>query len=107
MVAIDCNDTNFESEALNSDVPVLVDFWAPWCGPCKAMSPIIDEIANEYAGRLTVLKVSIDDAPGAAAKFGVTSIPNFSVVKDGEIKTQLAGVRPKQALIAAFSPHLN
>ena len=100
-------DTNFEAEVLHADRPVLIDFWAPWCGPCKAMSPIVDEIADEYGGEVKVLKVNVDDAPQAAVRFGVSSIPNFTVVKDGDVKAQLAGVRPKQVLVDAFKPHLN
>ena len=107
MSAIDCNDADFTSEVPEAKGPVLVDFWAPWCGPCKAMSPTIEEIAVEYAGRLKVLKVNVDDAPQAAAKFGVGSIPNFTVFEGGQVKTQLEGVRPKQALVDAFTPHLS
>lgn len=105
--ALELNDANFITEVLESDQPVLIDFWAPWCGPCKAMSTIVDEIADEYGGEVKVLKVNVDDAPQAAARFGDSSIPNFTVVKDGEVKAQLAGVRPKQVLVDAFKPHLN
>ncbi len=100
-------DTNFEAEVLHADRPVLIDFWAPWCGPCKAVSPTVEEIADEFGGEVKVLKVNIDDAPQAATRFDVSSIPNFAIVKDGQIKTQLAGVRPKQALMDAFKPYLN
>ena len=107
MSVITCNDSNFDLETLQSDVPVLVDFWAPWCGPCKALSPIVDEIAREYVGRLKVVKVDVGLAPRAAAKFGVQSIPNIAIIHNGAVKTQLSGLRPKQALLDAVQPYLN
>jgi thioredoxin 1 len=106
MAARSCDDANFETEALEGDVPVLVDFWAPWCGPCKAMSPIVEAIAEEYAGRVKVLKVNVEDAPKAAARFGVSSIPNIMILQGGAVKVRLAGVRPKQAMVDAFTPYL-
>ncbi len=101
------NDANFQTEVLDSQQPVLVDFWAPWCGPCKALAPIVDEIAKEYDGRLKVVKVDVGQAPNAAAKYGVSSIPNVVVIDRGEVKTQLPGLRPKQELIDAIQPYLN
>ena len=106
MTAMHCNDANFETEVIQSHLPVLVDFWAPWCGPCKAMSPIVDEIAGEFGGRVKVVKADVGAAPKAAAMFGVSSIPNFLVIAGGQVKAQLPGVRPKQALIDAVSAHV-
>ena len=94
------NDSNFENEVLNADQPVVVDFWAEWCGPCKAMSPVVDELATDMDGKLKVVKVNIDDSPNAPTKYGVRGIPTFMVFKDGQVvgtrvggglsKTQLA-----------------
>ena len=106
MSAIACDDAKFDSEVLGSDLPVLVDFWAPWCGPCKAMSPVVDALADEYRGKLKVVKLQVEDAPQAAAQYGVTAIPSFMVVHDGEVKTQFTGARPKQILVDAFKPYL-
>ncbi len=105
--AITGNDANFESEVLRSDVPVLVDFWASWCGPCKTMGPIVDALADEYRGKLKVVKVRIEDAPQAVAKYGVESVPTFLVIQRGEVRTQLVGAHPKEALVDAFKPYLN
>jgi thioredoxin 1 len=106
MAAQSCNDADFETEAIKAEGPVLVDFWAPWCGPCKVMSPVIDALANEYCGRVKVLKVNVDEAPNAAARFGVAAIPNIMVIESGAVVARLTGVRPKQALVDALTPHL-
>lgn len=107
MSAIACDDINFESEALQAKIPVLVDFWAPWCGPCRALGPIVDDIAREYEGRLKVVKVEVGGAPHAAARFGVSAIPNVVVIDKGEVKAQLSGLRSKQVLVDALKPYLN
>ncbi len=107
MSAIAVNEANFEAEVLQSDLPVLVDFSASWCGPCRAMSPVVDAIADEYAGKVKVVKVDIDDAPQAAANYGVASIPTFAVIQGGNVKTQFTGARPKQVLVDAFKPYLS
>ena len=92
-------DQTFDAEVLKSDVPVLLDFTATWCGPCKALSPIVDKIANGYAGRLKVAKLDIDDAPRITQRFGVRSVPTILVFKAGEKKGQHVGVTNKETLI--------
>ena len=104
---IELTDTTFDETVHSSDVPVLVDFWAPWCGPCKALAPIVDEISKEYDGRLRVVKADVGQTPEAAAKYNVSSIPNIVIIDGGEVKTQLPGLRPKQELIDALQPYLN
>src|ERR1700687_4660580 len=92
-------DANFEQEVLKSPQPVLIDFWAPWCGPCKAIAPVIDELAGEYNGRLKVVKINVDDNPEVAARYGIRGIPNLLIVKGGEVKEQIVGAVPKGQLV--------
>ncbi len=91
---------NFEEEVLNSSVPVLVDFWATWCGPCKMIAPVVEEIAEEYAGKIKVGKVNVDDAAALAVKYGISSIPTLMVFKAGEVTNMAVGYRTKQQLEA-------
>lgn len=90
---------NFEQEVLNSNVPVLVDFWASWCGPCKMMSPVVEEIAKEMEGKAKVCKVNVDDEQELAMKYGIMSIPTFLIFKDGKVVNSVVGVQDKQKLI--------
>ena len=99
MSVINLNEANFEAEVLNSDKPVLVDFFAIWCGPCKMVSPIIDEIAEERQD-IKVCKVNVDEAPTLAERFSVSSIPTLAVFKNGELVKIETGARPKPAILA-------
>lgn len=104
MGALSVDDKNFEAEVLKASQPVLVDFWAEWCGPCKMLSPIVDEVANELAGKLKVVKVNVDDAQELAMKYSVMSIPTLLVFKNGEVAGQMVGAMPKQQLLNKLKP---
>src|SRR3970040_1309327 len=95
-------DSNFEAEVIRSDLPVLIDFWAPWCGPCKAISPVVEELAGEYAGRLKVVKMNVDDNPQTPSRYGVRGIPNLILFKAGQVADQIVGAVPKGHLVRAI-----
>jgi thioredoxin 1 len=99
-------DATFEADVLKSDKPVLVDFWAPWCGPCRAIAPIIDELADQYAGKLKVVKINVDDNPSTPMRYNVRGIPNLLIIKDGQVKNQIVGAVPKSNLVKAVDTAL-
>jgi thioredoxin 1 len=104
--ALAVNSQNFEQEVLQSTIPVLVDFWAPWCGPCKAIGPSVDALAEEMADKLKVVKVNTDEAQEIAGKYGIMSIPTLLVIKAGQVVETLVGNQSKQAIAAKVQPHL-
>ena len=95
-------DEDFDAEVLQADVPVLVDFYATWCGPCKSLAPIVDELAREYAGRAKMVKVDIDQAPGVASSHGIMAVPTLILFKDGREAQKLTGFKPKPDLKKAL-----
>jgi thioredoxin 1 len=92
------SDQEFQSEVLQSTEPVLIDFWAPWCGPCRMIAPIVEELASENAGAVKVAKINIDNSPNTAASYGVSSIPTLMIFKNGEVVDRFVGVQPKKRL---------
>jgi thioredoxin 1 len=92
------SDQEFQSEVLQSTEPVLIDFWAPWCGPCRMIAPIVEELASENAGSVKVVKINIDNSPNTAASYGVSSIPTLMIFKNGEVVDRFVGVQPKKRL---------
>lgn len=96
--AINVGEQTFESVVLKSDIPVLVDFWAAWCGPCRMVAPVLDEIAKEHEGKIRIVKVNVDEEPALAAQYRITSIPAMKVFKGGEEVRELIGAMPKQMI---------
>ena len=103
---ITVTDASFRLDVLNSATPVLVDFWAAWCGPCRMVAPILEELSEEFADVLTVAKLDVDENPGTAATYGITSIPTLLLFKDGEVVKTILGAKPKAALLADLAPVL-
>lgn len=98
-MALEFTDANFDEQVLQSDKPVIVDFWAEWCGPCRMVGPIVEEIGTDYEGKVVVGKVDVDNNPGTAAKFGIRNIPTILFFKDGQIVDKQVGAVPKQVLV--------
>lgn len=105
-MAIDLNEDNFESEVLSSSLPVLVDFWAPWCGPCRMLGPVVEELAQEKAEVLKVGKVNVDEVPGIASRYGIMAIPTLILFKEGNEVARLVGVLSKEKLLQEIEKHL-
>jgi thioredoxin 1 len=107
MAALELTEENFENEVLKSDLPILIDFWAIWCGPCKMIAPIVDELAKEYDGKLRIGKVDVDSNQHLAMKYGIRSIPTLLVFKGGKVVEEIKGAAPKRVLVDKLSKHIN
>lgn len=103
---VQLTDASFEAEVLKSDTPVLVDFWAEWCGPCKMIAPILDELAEEFAGKIKIAKLNIDENQSTAPQYGVRGIPTLLIVKNGQVQDQQVGAVSKSQLSAFISKHV-
>jgi thioredoxin 1 len=98
MATVAVSDAQFDAEVTKSDIPVLVDFWAEWCGPCKQIGPSLEELSDEMAGKVKIVKVNVDDNPNSPAQLGVRGIPALFIIKDGQVVANMAGAKPKAAL---------
>jgi thioredoxin 1 len=98
---LEVNDSNFEQEVLKSAQPVMIDFWAAWCGPCKAIAPVVDEIAVQYTGKLKVVKMDVDSNAATPQRYGVRGIPTLLLIKDGQVKSQIVGYKGKDEIAKA------
>lgn len=105
-MALEITDSNFEETVMKADKPVLVDFWAEWCGPCRMVGPIVDELAQDYEGKAIVGKVNVDENPEVASKFGIRSIPTLLVIKNGEVVDKQVGAAAKEALASKLDAQL-
>lgn len=106
MAIIEVNSASFESEVLQSDKPVLIDFWAPWCGPCKALNPVIQKLAEEVGDKVKICKINIDENPDVAGKYSIMSIPTLLIMKDGSPVDQLVGLVQKSKIMDKLNPHI-
>jgi thioredoxin 1 len=104
-MALEITDANFDAEVINSDKPVLIDFWAVWCGPCKLIAPVVEEVSKEYEGRFKVGKMDIDNNPNVAMKYGIRSIPTLLIFKDGKVVDQIVGAVPKNVITSKMDAH--
>ena len=107
MKPVEVNDANFKNEVLDSQTPVLVDFWAVWCGPCKIIAPIVEELAKEYDGKMKFGKLDVDNNPQVSMQYGIRSIPTLLVFKGGKVVDQIVGAMPKRNLLEKLMPHMN
>lgn len=105
-MAMQFTDDNFDKEVIASDIPVLVDFWAVWCGPCRTIAPIVEELSKDYEGKVKVGKLDVDNNPRVASTYGIRSIPTLLVFKDGQIVEQIVGAVPKSEILRALNNHM-
>ncbi|MGK7906872.1 MAG: thioredoxin [Synechococcus sp.] len=105
--AVDVKDDSFETEVIGSDLPVLVDFWAPWCGPCRMVAPVVQEIAEQYDGKVKVVKMNTDENPKVASEYGIRSIPTLMVFKGGQKVDVVVGAVPKATLASTLEKHID
>jgi thioredoxin 1 len=103
---VNVTDTTFDQEVLKAEVPVLVDFWAPWCGPCKAVAPVVEDLSKEYDGRLKVVKLNTDENPKTAQAYTIRGIPSLYLFKNGQVVEQVVGAVPKSTLATAINKHV-